>query len=123
MGISFDAILSSPKKRSKQTAAVIAGETGISPENIIETEAVKAMTPAEETVKTLSKLSGKKRILIAGHLPSVAEIASFLLTEGSKVNIKFENGGCCRIDTDNLPTRSGRLRWYITPDQLKLIAS
>jgi phosphohistidine phosphatase len=123
MGISFDVILSSPKKRSKQTATIIAGEIGIPLENIIETEKVKAMTPAEETVKTLSELSDKKRILIAGHLPSVAETASFLLTEGSKANIEFENGGCCRIDVDNLPTHSGRLRWYITPDQLKLMAS
>jgi len=123
IGISFDVILSSPKKRSKQTAGIIAGEIGVLPENIIETEKVKAMTPAEETVKTLSELSGKKRILITGHLPSVAEIASFLLTQGSKANIEFEMGGCCRIDVDDLPTRSGRLRWYITPDQLKLIAS
>jgi len=123
MGICFDVILSSPKKRSKQTAEIMAKEIGIPPENIIETEKVKAMAPAEETVKTLSELSGKERILIAGHLPSVAEIASFLLTEGSKANIGFEMGGCCRIDVDDLPTHSGRLRWYITPDQLKLMAS
>ena len=123
MGICFDVILSSPKKRSKQTAEIMAKEIGIPPENIIETEKVKAMAPAEETVKTLSELSGKERILIAGHLPSVAEIASFLLTEGSKANIGFEMGGCCRIGVDDLPTHSGRLRWYITPDQLKLMAS
>lgn len=123
MGITFDVILSSPKKRSKQTAAIIAEETGVSAKNIIETEKIKAMTPAEETVKILSALSDKKRILIAGHLPSVAETASLLLTEGSKATIEFENGGCCRIDADNLPTHSGRLRWYITPDQLKLMAS
>ena len=89
----------------------------------METENVKAMAPPAETIKALSELSGKKSILIAGHLPSVAEIASFLLTEGSKATIEFENGGCCRIDVDNLSTHSGRLRWYITPDQLKLMVS
>ena len=123
MGIDFDVILSSPKKRSKQTASIIAEELGITPENIVETENVKAMAPPEETIKMLSELSDKEKILIAGHLPSVAEIASFLLTEGSKAAIEFENGGCCRIDVDNLPTNSGHLRWYITPDQLKLMAS
>jgi phosphohistidine phosphatase len=123
MGIDFDVILSSPKKRSKQTAAIIAEETGFPPERIIETEKIKAMTPPQETVKALSELSGSNRILIAGHLPSVAEVASLLLTEGSKATIEFERGGCCRIDVEDLPTHSGRLKWYLTPEQLELIAS
>lgn len=122
MGVSFDVILSSPKKRSKQTAAIVAKEIGFPPEKIMETEKVKAMTPPEETIKALTKYAGNKRILIAGHLPSVAEVASFLLTEGSKATIEFERGGCCRIDVEDLHTHSGYLRWYLTPEQLKLIA-
>ncbi|MBW2019974.1 MAG: histidine phosphatase family protein [Deltaproteobacteria bacterium] len=100
MGVTFDVILSSPKKRSKQTAAIVAEEVGFPLEKIVETPKVKAMTPPEET-----------------------EVASFLLTEGSKAAVQFEMGGCCRIDVDALPTHSGRLRWYLTPAQLKLIAS
>jgi len=123
MGIGFDVILSSPKKRSKQTAAIVAQEVGFPSEKIIETEKVEPMTPPEETVKTLTDCAGNKRILIAGHLPSVAEVASFLLTEGSKALVEFEMGGCCRIDVEDLPIRSGRLRWYVTPEQLDLIAS
>jgi phosphohistidine phosphatase len=123
MGIGFDVILSSPKKRSRQTAAIVAEEVGFPPERIMETEKVKAMTPPEETIEALSEYAGNKRILIAGHLPSVAEVASFLLTEGSKATIDFERGGCCRIDAGELPTHSGHLRWYLTPEQLKLIAS
>ena len=123
MGVSFDVILSSPKKRSRQTAAIVAKEVGFPPEKIMETEKVKAMTPPEETIKALTEYPGNKRILIAGHLPSVAEVASFLLTKGSKATIEFEMGGCCKIDVEDLPTHSGHLRWYLTPEQLKLIAS
>ncbi|NVM21331.1 MAG: phosphohistidine phosphatase SixA [Desulfobacterales bacterium] len=123
MGISFDVILSSPKKRSKETAAIVAEEVGFASDKIVETEKVKAMTPPEETVQALSELSGAGRVLIAGHLPSVAETASFLLTEGSKAAVQFEMGGCCCIKVDELPTHSGRLGWYLTPAQLKLIAS
>ena len=123
MGVTFDAILSSPKKRSKDTAAIVAEQVGFSLEKIIETKNVKAMAPPEDTVQALSELSGAQRVLIAGHLPSVAEVASFLLTEGSKAAVQFEMGGCCRIDVDELPTHSGRLRWYLTPAQLELIAS
>jgi phosphohistidine phosphatase len=123
MGVSFDIIISSPKKRSRQTANIVAKEIGFPSEKILETEKVKAMTPPEETIKTLTEYTGNKRIMIAGHLPSVAEVASFLLTEGSKAKIEFEMGGCCRIDAEDLPTHSGHLRWYLTPEQLKLIAS
>ena len=123
MGVAFDAILSSPKKRSKQTAAIVADAVGFPKDKIVETKKVKAMAPAEETVQALSELSGAERVLIAGHLPSVAEVASFLLTEGSKAAVQFEMGGCCRIDVEGLPTHAGRLRWYLTPAQLQLVAS
>ncbi len=123
MGVAFDAILSSPKKRSKQTAAIVAEEVGFLLEKIVETTKVKAMAPPEETVQALSELSGAERVLIAGHLPSLAEVASFLLTEGSKAAVQFEMGGCCRIDVEELPSHAGRLRWHLIPDQLKLIAS
>jgi phosphohistidine phosphatase len=123
MGIAFDAILSSPKKRSKDTAAIVAEAVGFPLEKMIETKNVKAMAPPEDTVQALSELSGATRVLIAGHLPSVAEVASFLLTEGSKATVQFEMGGCCCIDVEELPTHSGRLRWYLTPAQLELIAS
>ena len=123
MGIGFDAILSSTKKRSKQTAAIVAEEIGFPPEKIIETDKIKAMTPAEETIQALAEMSGYTKVLIAGHLPSLAEVTSFLLTGGSKAAVEFERGGCCRIDVEELPTHSGRLRWYLTPEQLNLIKS
>jgi phosphohistidine phosphatase len=122
LGVSFDAIFSSPKKRSKQTAAIVAQEVGFPVEKIVETKKVKAMAPPEETVQALSELSGVNRVLIAGHLPSLAEVASLLLTEGSKVAVHFEMGGCCRIDVETLPTHQGHLRWYMLPEQLKAIA-
>ena len=123
MGVTFDAIFSSAKKRSAQTAAIVAREVGFPPDKITETVKVKAMTPAEETVEMLGGLSGYTRVLIAGHLPSVGEVASSLLTQGSKATIAFEMGGCCRIDVQELPTHAGQLKWYLTPDQLDLIAS
>ena len=123
MGVTFDAIFSSPKKRSGQTAAIVAGEVGFPPDKITETDKVKAMTPPEETVEMLCGSGSYKRVLIAGHLPSVAEVASSLLTEGSKATVAFEMGGCCRIDAEELPTHAGQLKWYLTPDQLELIAS
>ncbi len=123
IGVTFDAILSSPKKRSKQTATIVAEEVGFSVEKIVETKKVKAMTPPDETVRALSEISGSERVLIAGHLPSVAEVASLLLTEGTRTAMQFEMGGCIRIDAEKLASGEGRLRWFLLPDQLKFIVS
>ncbi len=121
MGISLDAIVCSPKKRSQQTAAIVAEELGLAADNIIKIDKVKPMAPAADTVGFLNGLLNKNSILIAGHLPSVAETASFLLTEGSKAAINFQMGGVCRIDVETLPTHSGVLQWYLTPYQLRLL--
>jgi len=122
MDLTFDVIIASPKKRSQQTAALVAKAVGFPVDSIVETEKVKAMTPAEETIRYLEEFQGKQSVLIAGHLPSLAEVASFLLTSGSKATIQFERGGIGRIDVESLPTSEGKLRWYLTPDQLQLIA-
>ncbi|MGD9339111.1 MAG: hypothetical protein PVF76_17430 [Syntrophobacterales bacterium] len=79
------------------------------------------MTPAEETINYLKQFADKKSVLIAGHLPSLAEVASFLLTSGSKATIQFERGGLGRIDVESIPTNEGKLRWYLTPQQLQLM--
>lgn len=121
MGLGFEVIIASPKKRSKQTAAIVAEAVGFPAEDILETEKVKAMTPAEETINYLKQFADKKSVLIAGHLPSLAEVASFLLTSGSKATIQFERGGLGRIDVETLPTNEGKLRWYLTPQQLQLM--
>jgi phosphohistidine phosphatase len=79
------------------------------------------MTPVGETINYLKQFEGKKSLLVAGHLPSLAEVASSLLTSGSKTTIQFERGGLGRIDVTALPTHEGRLRWYLTPAQLELM--
>lgn len=122
LGIVPDAILHSPKKRSKQTAALIAEAINFPYSDLIETETVKPSAPAGETLAFLKPLLGCRSILIAGHLPSLGEIASALLSAGSKVHIHFENGGLCRLDVTSLPTTEAELHFHLTPDQLRLLA-
>jgi len=122
MGLRFDVIVCSTKKRAWQTARIVAGQLGFQPERIVQTDLLKPMAVPEESTRFLKQYEGAKAILVAGHLPSLAEIASMLLTEGSKATIHFERGGIGRIDVDSLPTHQGRLRWYLTPEHLSLIA-
>lgn len=121
LGIKPGLIISSPKKRAKQTASIIAREVGY-PEGQIEvSDKLKPLTPPGETVEYLQQFSDKNNILLAGHLPSLAEVASFLLTEKGKAQIKFVMGGVGRIDVPELSTREGILCWYLAPRQLRFI--
>ena len=122
MGLHVDVIMASTKKRSWQTAAIVAQELGFSLEKIVRTDLVKPLAPPEETVRVLKQYAEAKAVLVVGHLPSLAEVASALLTAGSKASIQFERGGIGRIDVDSFPTHEGRLRWYLTPQHLALIA-
>ena len=122
MGLAVGKIVTSPKERARQTAEIVAPAVGVSGDAILETELVKAMTPPALTVKYIEQLAQFGSVLVVGHLPSLAGVASFLLTEGAGAAIQFERGGLGRIDVENLSTHEGRLRWYITAGILELIA-
>jgi phosphohistidine phosphatase len=122
LDLRFDVIIASPKMRSRQTAAMVAEAVGYPADEIVETTLVKAMTPAEETITYLEQYQDRRAVLVVGHLPSLAEVASSLLTEGSKATIHFIRGGIGRIDVEQLPTHKAELRWYLTPGQLEMIA-
>ena len=62
MGLKFDAVIASPKKRSQQTAAIVAEAVGFPVEGIVETERVKAMTPAQETIDYLYQFQDKESV-------------------------------------------------------------
>jgi len=115
IGIDFEVIVCSPKKRSKQTANIIAHQFQFPSQRIIETEKVKALIPAEETIDFISTY---KSVFIAGHLPSIQEIISYLLYPTSNIKIDIQNGGCTKID---IQKNEAALIWHLSPDILKLI--
>lgn len=122
IGVGFDLIVASPKKRARQTAEIVARRLDYPIDDIKVTETLQPTAPAQEAIAFLKTHEDKRWILLAGHLPSLGEIASDLLSEGSKVSIHFDMGGVCRIDADLLQGGSGELKWYLTPEQLRLIA-
>lgn len=113
MNISFDVIICSPKKRSKQTAQIIAKTFMFPLKKIIETQKVNPLTPAEETLDFISK---HERVFIAGHLPSIKEIISYLLYPTAAIEVDIQNGGCTRIDIER---DKNILKWHVTPNILK----
>ncbi len=122
LGVEVDLFVSSPKKRARQTAEIVAGELGYSKGEITVTEALEPLAPPEDAIAYLGRFGDKGKMLLAGHLPSLGKIASNLMSERVDVSIHFEMGGICRIDVEALPTHTGDLRWILTPRQLRMLA-
>jgi len=122
MALNFDLIVSSPKKRARQTAEIIAGELGYPRHNIKVTETLEPTIPAKDALSYLESFGDKDKIFLAGHLPSLAEVASALVSDTSQVLIHFEMGGVVRIDIEEVKGHRGELRWSLTPDQLRMIS-
>lgn len=122
MSITLDAIVCSTKRRSHQTAALVAEGVNYPYSDIFETEAVCPTATADEAMAVLRQFRESRRVLLTGHLPSLGEIASFLMTGGVGVNIAFENGGLLRLDLPGLPTTAAELVYLLTPEQMRLLA-
>jgi phosphohistidine phosphatase len=122
MDVGFDLIVSSPKKRARQTAEIIASELGYPHGDIKVSETLEPTVPANDPLSYLASYSDKSRIFLAGHLPSLGEIASTLMSDQSPVSFHFEMGGVVRIDVEELKAHNGDLRWFLTPDQLTMLS-
>lgn len=118
----LDMIASSPKTRARQTAEIIAEEVGYSKNQIKITKALEPTVPAEEAISYLKDFTDKNRILLVGHLPSIGEIASELISGNANISMHFEAGGVCRVDVKQIPTNIGELYWFLTPGLLHCIA-
>ena len=123
LNISFDLIISSSKKRARQTAELVAESVGYPISKILRTEKLDPAAPASEILSFLDSFREATRILLTGHLPSLNAVASKLLgAGGDSFLLRFENGGVCRIDCETPREGSGILHWHLTPDHLARIA-
>jgi phosphohistidine phosphatase len=119
LGVRLERIVSSPKKRARQTAQAIADAIGVVGE-IPALEALEPLTPPEETLLAIENVGDAGSILLAGHLPSLSEVAAYLMNCQSPIAFRMGGIGCLRVD--HWGKGGAMLRWYLTPEQLKRIS-
>jgi len=122
LGIAFDLIACSPKRRAHQSAALVAEGVNYPYSDIVESEHFLPSVPPEEALAFLDRFSGERALLVVGHLPSLARIAAQLLGGAAAVRLRFENGGLCRLDTEVPAPGNGELVFQLTSAQLRLLA-
>jgi phosphohistidine phosphatase len=123
--IPFGSIVTSPARRARQTAEIVAQRLGLE----AKVEEITALAPGssvEGFMAALSVFRNEEHVLLVGHEPLLSEAASFLLVARRNANVKmrFRKAGLCCIELDKLPaTRPGVLHWHLTARQLRLLGS
>ena len=96
LGLAFDIIICSPKRRSHQTAALVAETIRYPYSDILESDSVLPQAEPEALLKKLAQMIGDK-ILVVGHLPNLSRLVSTLLVSEKEI-VRFENGGLVCIE-------------------------
>ena len=114
LGVRPEAVAASPKKRARQTALLAAEVLGYPSSDIRESDLLKAMTPPQQTMELLAGLGGEQ-VLVVGHLPNLALVASQLLTGEPEMEIVFQAGAACALELPHAPAGRARLLWLLPP--------
>ena len=114
LGLAFDVIICSPKRRSHQTAALVAEAIRYPYSDILESDTVLPKAEPQELMQKLSQMIGDK-ILVVGHLPNLSRLVSHLF-ESEKEMVRFENGGMVCVE---LGKEGNILRSFLTAEQMQ----
>ena len=114
LSIQFDCVISSPLKRSLQTASLVGTETGYESQILLS----KALAP-EATLKEfqsfLRQSQHYENLLVVGHNPNLTLfLGSLLVPAGSPgpANIRLRKGSLARVSLTRGP---GTLTWLLDP--------
>jgi phosphohistidine phosphatase len=102
--VNFDAIISSPLKRSLQTASLVATEIGFEQKIAIEASLEPSGKMADFDAM-LERYAGQETVLVVGHNPNLSQFAGTLITlaRQNRANLRLRKGGVARIDLGRRP--------------------
>ena len=122
MELRFDAILSSPLVRARQTTEIIAAELKLKKRLALADE----LKPGGSAKKLVQRISGLKprveNVLLVGHEPDFSELISLFVTGHAGGGFALKKGGLAKLEIEKL--RAGKcalLAWLLTPAQMKLM--
>lgn len=113
LGLNFDLIITSPKRRAHQTAALVAEKVRFPYSDILTTETVLPDQQPQQLLDQLQKEPAGQQILVVGHMPHLARLAGELMHGGE---LLIENAGLTCFDL--LDRQSVKLVFHLQTEQL-----
>ncbi len=114
MKLQFDLIVSSPLKRSLQTASLIGTETGYESQ-ILMSNALAPEASFQDFQKLLSECRNYENLLVVGHNPNLSQFLATLLTSRSATvlpSIRLRKCSLARVTLDRGPAT---MQWLLDP--------
>lgn len=109
--VQVDVIVSSPLKRSMQTAQFVGTELGY--DGKVEVSPALAPNATYEAFQDmLAKYGSREGMLAVGHNPILFQFLGRLITGNGGAAIRMRKGSIARVDLDHHPPR---LQWLIDP--------
>lgn len=117
-GVKPDNMFSSDKKRAFMTAMIIAGALKFDEERIIVSEKLSPAADPEELVRFISSHDPKGTIIVVGHLPSIGNLTSYLITPDGDISValEFDTCGLAYLEGDDVAGSGGFvLKFLVSP--------
>ena len=119
LGISIDAIFTSPWVRAKQTAKIAADVLGLA-DRLLELDELAGDHAIEDVMNALARHSSMNDLMLVGHNPQLSELAAYLLSLSTGMQVDLKKSGMCTVEVDRIPPKKpGTLLWMMTPKQLR----
>ncbi len=121
LGFECDAVFTSPWLRAKQTAEIACDVLGNGSQLHVMDELAGDRT-VEEVMNALVRKSQLEHVMLVGHNPLLSDLASYLLSLSTNLQIDLKKSGVCALDVDRIPPKSpGTLLWLMSAKQLRAI--
>lgn len=116
LGVTFDAILSSPFARARETAELVAANIKFKGEVQFSGNLLPGGDPKSLAKELKERSVEAKTMLLVGHEPDLSHLASYLLTGGVGLGLELKKGGLCKLEVQSWgPERPATLLWLVPP--------
>ncbi len=118
LGVQVEIIVSSPLKRSTQTAALVGNEMGHEGKLVVE-NALRPQASFADFQKMLAKYARQDSLLLVGHNPNLREFLGRTIGDnGGEAVVELKKGAVAKVETRR---NAGSLSWCNTPRILRTL--
>src|SRR5579864_6302788 len=118
LDVQVDVIVSSPLKRSTQTAFLIGNELGYEGKLQLD-PGLRPEAGLAEFRKLLEKYARQEAIMVVGHNPNLSQFLGAVISDsGCEASLELKKGAVAKVE---MRRTSGTLQWCVTPKLLRAL--